>query len=95
MQDTNILLNILFTTFLIITVSGSCIGFSLNIEDFFTPEEKTDELLAEHARIMNQFGSDSDEANKFVEKNSHDKEFVRLAALAKQLKKAFGVKISD
>jgi hypothetical protein len=48
-----------------------------------------EQLLAKCAELMNRFGPDSDEVSRFIASHEEDREFVELANLSRDLKKAF------
>ena len=48
----------------------------------------TRRLLARYATLINRFGPDSSRAKSFLDDYSHNSEFVELAELARNLKKA-------
>jgi hypothetical protein len=55
----------------------------------------TMELLADYAELLNGFGVDSEEADNFLEVNKGNTEFVQLATLSRDLKKALTTPTSD
>ncbi len=48
----------------------------------------TRELLAQYTVLLNRFGTDSEEAEAFLQENRSNSEFVELAELSKTLKEA-------
>lgn len=52
-------------------------------------EEPLPVLLAEYAMLINRHGVNSPEAARFAKAHERDKEFVELAELSRNLKKAF------
>jgi DNA-dependent RNA polymerase auxiliary subunit epsilon len=55
-------------------------------------EPLTQELIVEHARLMNTYGTDSEEVRQFLEQHKGNVEFLRLASTASLLKRALSAR---
>jgi hypothetical protein len=56
------------------------------------PKPSIAKLLGDYARLMNEHGADSQEAESFFEQHAHNKEFATHAKLANALKKGLAAR---
>lgn len=55
----------------------------------------TDELLVNYALLMNRYGADSYEANRFFEDHKRNQRFAELAEVSRSLKKALSERTTN